>query len=474
MIRFQTLGALGLARSDGPELRAVLAQPKRLALLTYLAVARPHGSHRRDTLVGMFWPNSDEERARAALSRAIYFLRRELGEGVIVSRGDEELAIDTDQFWCDAVVFETHLDLGQPREALALYHGDLLPGFFTSDANGFEEWLEREREHVRERAFQAALKVVDEEAANGNLPFATHWARRSVELAPFNELGLRRLLELLDAVGDRGGAEEAYQKFAARMSSELEVIPSPETRTAIERIRTRMLPTKASADVTSPIDNPAANRVEPFAAAAETRLRARPRRWRILAAAAVVAVTIPAILLARVALRRPDARRVLVTPFSNLTGDVAFDVLGRVAAERILQSVTSTRLVEVVDAGALMEHLASTGSPGQAAAVAGAGGRRAGVVVTGEIHREGPRLVFQAWITDVARDRVVWAIPDVAASIDSIRDAIDEVRDRTTGAVAALNTQRFATLVSRRELAAEVRGFPGIQSGRGAAASRGR
>ena len=28
MIRFQTLGALGLARSDGPEFRAVLSQPK--------------------------------------------------------------------------------------------------------------------------------------------------------------------------------------------------------------------------------------------------------------------------------------------------------------------------------------------------------------------------------------------------------------------------------------------------------------
>jgi DNA-binding SARP family transcriptional activator len=54
MIRLRTLGALDLRDADGQELRGVLAQPKRAALLAYLALATPRGYHRRDTLLALF------------------------------------------------------------------------------------------------------------------------------------------------------------------------------------------------------------------------------------------------------------------------------------------------------------------------------------------------------------------------------------------------------------------------------------
>lgn len=47
-IRLRTLGALDFRGPDGAELGAVLAQPKRVALLCYLAMAIPRGPHRRD------------------------------------------------------------------------------------------------------------------------------------------------------------------------------------------------------------------------------------------------------------------------------------------------------------------------------------------------------------------------------------------------------------------------------------------
>ena len=111
MIRFRALGTLDLTRSEGvspspsTSLRSVLAQPKRLALLAYLAFARPRGFHRRDRLLAMFWPDASEERARASLNRAIYFLRREIGEGCIISRGDDEVAIDTNRISSPIVGF---------------------------------------------------------------------------------------------------------------------------------------------------------------------------------------------------------------------------------------------------------------------------------------------------------------------------------------------------------------------------------
>ena len=45
-------------------------QPKRLALLAYLAVVGVRGALRRDTLLGLFWPESSEEEARRALRQA--------------------------------------------------------------------------------------------------------------------------------------------------------------------------------------------------------------------------------------------------------------------------------------------------------------------------------------------------------------------------------------------------------------------
>src|SRR5215217_7103766 len=85
MIELRTLGVLDLRGGDGQEFRAVLQQPKRLALLFYLAVAsRTRRFHRRDALLALFWPELDTDHARAALRRSLYFLRRSLGAEVIV------------------------------------------------------------------------------------------------------------------------------------------------------------------------------------------------------------------------------------------------------------------------------------------------------------------------------------------------------------------------------------------------------
>ena len=43
MIELRALGTLALRDSSGEDLHSVLAQPKRVALLAYLAIARPSG-----------------------------------------------------------------------------------------------------------------------------------------------------------------------------------------------------------------------------------------------------------------------------------------------------------------------------------------------------------------------------------------------------------------------------------------------
>jgi DNA-binding SARP family transcriptional activator/tRNA A-37 threonylcarbamoyl transferase component Bud32 len=244
VIRLRVLGPVELEDSDGRELRAVVAQPKRLALLAYLATS-PRGFHRRDTLLALFWPDLDEARSRAALNQAIRFLRRELGgssTAVVVSRGAEELGIDTTAFWCDAAAFRDEMEAGSYGEALELFRGDFLQGFFADCGEAFDEWLERERARLRAVAAKAARSLAEAREGEQNFTTAVASARRAVELSDADERVVRELLQLLDRLGDRAGALHAYEAFARRLADEFDATPAPETAAVMERIRARAAP----------------------------------------------------------------------------------------------------------------------------------------------------------------------------------------------------------------------------------------
>ena len=237
MIELQTLGALGLSSAEGTPLASVLAQPRRTALLCYLALESPRGFQRRDTLYALFWPEHSTEQARHALRQSLYFLRHELGPETIVSRGDDSLTVASDRVRCDAVEFEGAADEGRLEEALALYRGDLLAGFHITGAPDFERWLEEERSRLRHRVEEAGWAVAAARERCGNAAGAVEAARRAAALAPTDETALHRLILLLERVGDRAAAVCAYEAFAWKLQGEYELEPSAETRALVERIR---------------------------------------------------------------------------------------------------------------------------------------------------------------------------------------------------------------------------------------------
>src|SRR5215211_8883493 len=187
MIDLRTLGALELTSGESRAIGSVLAQPRRAALLCYLALALPRGFHRRDTLFALFWPEYDAQQARHALRQSVYVLRRALGAQSIVSRGDEELALAPDQVWCDAWAFVAAVDQGRPADALALYRGDLVPGFHISAAPEFEQWLEQERGRLRQRAAEAGWMLAATREREGDAAGAVEAARGAVALSPPDE-----------------------------------------------------------------------------------------------------------------------------------------------------------------------------------------------------------------------------------------------------------------------------------------------
>lgn len=240
MIRFLTLGPADLRGADGVPVDAVLAQPKRTGVLLVLTLGTGAGGFvRRDTLLPLFWPDSPEEKARNSLRQAVHQLRRALGEEVITGRGTEELGLDHDRLWCDAVAFSEALAAGRLEEALGMYRGDLAAGLHVAGCPEFAEWLDGERRRLRREAIGAAGRLADAATAAGDVATALGWARRAVALAPLEEEPARRLITLLDQAGDRGGALAEFELLASRLRRELEVAPSAETRSLVATLRAR-------------------------------------------------------------------------------------------------------------------------------------------------------------------------------------------------------------------------------------------
>jgi eukaryotic-like serine/threonine-protein kinase len=324
MIELRTLGALELRGCDPQGVNALVSQPKRLGLLAYLAIATPRGFQRRDSLLALFWPESDQTHARAALRNALSFLRHQLGETVIVTRGDE-VGLDPATFWCDVTAFVACADAQAAEEALALYRGDLLEGFHVIDAPDFERWLEAERNRLRGRAAEAAWALAAIEERAGHWASAAAYARRAVTLSPDYEQPACRLIELLDRAGDRAAALQEYETLEERLAQELEVTPSPETRSVIQAIRTRAIPRSptwkppttgrpASADRFTTSGEFAKALTEPDAA--QRRPFVAVRHWG--AAIGLAALTAAGILLSGTRPAPTDPNLLAIAPFDVL------------------------------------------------------------------------------------------------------------------------------------------------------------
>lgn len=451
-IEFRALGAPRLS-SSGIELQSILVRPKLLGLLSFLAISAP-GFHRRDTLLGLFWAEADQKRARRALRQSLYYLRQSLGPDVLVARGEDELGLDEGRLWSDVRAFESALDDGRRQEALELYRGDLLAGFYVADAPEYERWLDGRREELRRKASDAAWALARAAEADGNAAGAGHWARRGTALEPFDERLVTQAMELLDRIGDRSGALHLYDSFSRRLEQEFEIEPAPETQALVARIRSRIGTADDSTTSEPAVAEAGAHggTAEPVRAVDEgtreqdlsgirpvRRFHPRGRTRVLIGITLATAVAIALFLLLGPGVGEPatNAQRVVVAVFDNRTGDAELDPLGRMAADWITQALHESGVAEVVPSTiGLAPRPDFIDDEPDPAALAEATG--AGTVILGAFYRRGDSVEIQAQVVDARQGNLLSALPPATSPLAMPGVAVDSLSRSVVRTLAVL------------------------------------
>ncbi len=234
----RALGALDLTGLDSANAAAVLSQPKRLALLVYLAMAPSPYYRRRDTVVSLFWPELDEQHARGALRQALRFLRQALGAEVLVSRGLDEVGVSRRLLAFDVHEFEHAVAMGDRETALEVYAGTLLDGVHASGvAEELESWIAAERKRLRMSARECAGALADEARTQHDSVGSARFAHRAYDLSGHDERDVIRLLHVLSEAGDRSSALRLHDEYARELQELAGALPSPDVQELVEKIR---------------------------------------------------------------------------------------------------------------------------------------------------------------------------------------------------------------------------------------------
>ena len=455
MYRFNTLGKLEIVGLSAAEAGAILAQPKRVALLLYLALEQPSGWQRRDTLLGLLWGDLDESRARNALSQALHHLRRGLGADSLPGTGVDLVRVDAARLPCDAVLFEALARAGKQAEALELYRGELAPGLHVVDAPEFSQWLDLERRRLNDLAFQAATAVAGVREVAGELSGAIEVLKRATGFRPEDEGTVRRLMQLLDKSGDRASALRTYEQFANRLRNELEIEPSPETQ-ALARDLKRPSPPPAFAR--APVAGGAALSLPDVALPAGGSVP--PARWwqrrtRLLILtlfALVIGVTGGQRLLRGDRPSDGAAYLVAIAPFRLAGADPSLGYLREGMVDLLAAKLSGEAGPRAMDPRAILaawRGVTSTESgdltPEDALVITGRMGARR--LVLGGVVGRPERLVISASLRDVPKGREL-----ARASVEGSADSLPELVDRLAGQLLALDAgegeQRLAGLTA--------------------------
>lgn len=233
MLRVRLLGQFAV-EWDGHTVE-LSARPAQ-SLLAYLLLNPV--THRRERLAGLLWPDSSEANARRNLRQALWQIRRALGEqaDMLLLVDEITLAFNTDSdYWLDVDCIARSLEEATPLDelirAVAVYTGELLPGFY-------DDWVLLERDRLQAQ-FERKLNLLLERLVETNRwTDVLQWGERWIALGYTPEPAYRALMLAHAGLGDMASVADVYRRCVDALERELGVEPSAQTRILYEQLRT--------------------------------------------------------------------------------------------------------------------------------------------------------------------------------------------------------------------------------------------
>jgi DNA-binding SARP family transcriptional activator len=227
VLEIRLLGGLRL-KAAGRTLPPPDTRPGR-ALLGWLSL-HP-GPHGRSRLAGTLRPDASEQAARQSLRQALWSIRRALGDSAdeALVAGREEAGLSSDVVSVDVLALRERAERGDLEAATAIASETLLPELD-------DDWVIEARERIAAEVAEICARQAAAAEAAGDVAGALQWSRERARLEPLSESAHCGLIRMHAVTGDRASALRVADELRRRLSEELGVAPSAETRALVEGI----------------------------------------------------------------------------------------------------------------------------------------------------------------------------------------------------------------------------------------------
>src|SRR5262249_26141054 len=190
----------------------------------------------RDKLLGLLWSEGEPDKSRHALTQSLYHIRKALRVERIFLSGTD-LRIDPTVLSSDVGDFLRAITEGRLGDAVALYRGPFLDGFYLNGDPDFEFWAATERDRFA-RSFSQSLETLAREAHEaGDRDAEISWRVRLVDQDPLNGAAMASLMTVLADAGEHGAALQRGRWHETRMRAELDLPPAPEVAELLAKLR---------------------------------------------------------------------------------------------------------------------------------------------------------------------------------------------------------------------------------------------
>ena len=189
----------------------------------------------RESLIGLFWPDSAPKSARHSLTNLLYEARRVLTKDAIEGRGDT-VRLNPERWDIDLWRFREAIGQQDGATAVEEYRGGFLEGIRVH-APTLKRWIEEARQRQSEDFVCALEREGREAAAREDFRAAAGFWQRAVDENPLHATNTCELMLALARSGDPAAAVLRAARHSELRATELDLPPDPAVSLLEDRIK---------------------------------------------------------------------------------------------------------------------------------------------------------------------------------------------------------------------------------------------